>query len=137
MEQSVPHERLEAEIHELAREAPRESGGAGISREAIHRTIEQKLYAPTEEPTTLGQSGAEKQNPPVLPGDTSTLPSYATTLPADAKLEAEQLLDLAWHKGIAHALRKVRQSDPLTMDLFHDAIVEKLYVEFKKQGLLK
>jgi hypothetical protein len=135
MEQSPLHEHLEAEIHELAREAARELPGGDMNREAIHSVLERKLYAPGSEfPATpsLGRKGNE--NPAA---DTSSLPSYAGTLPADAKLRAEELLDLAWHRGIAHAIREAKRSDPLIMDLFHDAIVERLYQAFRARGIVK
>ncbi len=57
-------------------------------------------------------------------------------IPDDQKIKVEKLLDFAWHKGLSAAIKKVKKEDPLTIDMFHDAITDKLYEEFKRRKIL-
>lgn len=126
------HSALEQEIQELSREI-RDKGNVEQAREIIKSRVAEKMYG-SMPPTSQGVA-AQPQKP--KPKSSGPLPNYAQDLPAEVKLNVEGLLDLAWHKGINAAVKKVKKSDALTMDLFHDAITEKLYNEFKVRGLLK
>ncbi|HEY4475615.1 MAG TPA: hypothetical protein VJB92_02760 [Candidatus Paceibacterota bacterium] len=130
------HAALEKEIKELTKEIE-QSGNLEQGKEAIKEAIGERIYKSPLPPETEQASQAQPQTSKEKAKDTSSLPSYAGKLPAEAKLRAEQILDLAWHKGINAAIKEVRKTDPLTMDLFHDAITEKLYQEFKKRRILK
>ena len=129
--ESVEHEALERDILELSKElnAP---NAPEANKETIKQILGEKIYQSPLPPTP------EAERPPPLPQrQTSPIPKYAESLPAEARLRAEELIDLAWHKGVIKAIKEVRKTDPLTMDIFHDAVTEKLYQEFKKRGLLK
>lgn len=128
---SSEHEALERDILELSKElnAP---GEQESSKETIKKILGERIYQSPLPPTP-----EELKPPPISPKKVTPLPRYAEDLPAQARLKAEELIDLAWHKGIMKAIKEVRKTDPLTMDVFHDAITEKLYQEFKKRGLLK
>lgn len=137
MAEQIEHSILEQEIAELEQEI-KTGGTIEKGKEAIREKMGERIFGsplpPAPSPSTppaTGQasSGTQKVKSP--------LPRYAEELPAEAKFKAEKLLDFAWHKGLRAAIAEVRKSDPLTMDLFHDAITEKLYEEFKKRGVLK
>ena len=121
---------IEAEIVELSK-AIHEQGIVESSKEALRAAIGEKLSKLP--PITQAES-----RPPQIPSNPapSSLPSYASQVSSQAQMKAEQLLDMAVHKGIVTAMRHARGSDPLTMKLFHDAITEKLYEKFKAQGLI-
>jgi len=133
MEKEPLHAELEREIQELSGRIER-----GVEPETLKETIRkrmgEKIYgAPPEKSTeVIGQ-----KLPSAPPSSAGPLPSYASDAPADVKLKAEVLLKLAWDKGITAAVREARKADPLTIDIFHDAITEKLYEEFKSRGILK
>ena len=128
---SSEHEALERDILELSKELKTFSAPE-ITKETIRQVLGERIYQSPLPPTP-----EELKAPTPSPKQTSPLPKYAEDLPAEARLKAEELIDLAWHKGIIRAVKEVRKTDPLTMDVFHDAITEKLYQEFKKRGLLK
>jgi len=130
MEQKFEHSALEQDIQELSREV-KEAGSVERAKEIIRTSVAEKIYGPG----VIPKPSASSMPPPPRPG--SPLPNYAQDLPPEVKLKVENFLDLAWHKGLNPAIKEVKKSDPLTMDLFHDAITEKLYNEFKKRGLLK
>ena len=136
MEEKLEHSILEQEIAQLEQEI--KSGGAlEKGKEAIREKMSEKIFGSPLPPSPAPSAGLGQTAPPQKPQARSPLPSYAQELPAEAKFKAEKLLDFAWHKGIRAAIKEVKKSDPLTMDLFHDAITEKLYQEFKRRGILK
>jgi len=124
------HSALERDIQELSQEV-KEAGSEERTREVIRSSVAEKIYGPG----VIPKPSASPAPPPPSLG--SPLPHYAENLPAEVKLKVENLLDLVWHKGIDNAVKEVKKSDPLTMDLFHDAITEKLFNEFKRRGILK
>ena len=68
---------------------------------------------------------------------TSPLPAYAQGAAPEIKLEIEYLLDLAFQKGIAAAMKESAKSPYFVQDAFHDALAGKLYPEMQKRGLMK
>lgn len=65
------------------------------------------------------------------------LPSYLRAAPKDIKLSVERLLELSIHKGVVPALKEAKKGDAYILDAFHDALVERLYPELQKRGLVK
>ena len=52
--------------------------------------------------------------------------------------QIKHLSDLAFHKGIGHAVEVAQNLDnPYLLDKFHDTVVDRLYQELVKRGLLK
>ncbi len=126
MEQKFEHSALEQEIKAFAAEI-KERGLAEKGKEAVKTVIQEKMGAP---------SPAVPAAPPPA-GQSPALPGYLQAEPPDVKLKVEKLLDLALHKGIKQAAEEARNTVPLVMDAFHDALVDKLYDELKVRGLLK
>jgi hypothetical protein len=129
MEPKPEQHPFERDLHELSRTIESKQYPEQ-GREAVHRAVGEQLY-PEKSTTTSSQSPARK------PSVTDPLPSYATDLPEEAKNKAESLLSLALSKGLMKAVAQAKKTDPLTMDLFHDAITDTLYGELQKRGLLK
>lgn len=122
---------MERDIQELAKEV-KEKGLSDQGRQALQTVLKERVtvapgvpIAPTPAPSTQ----------PTQPSP--NLPDYTQAEPADVKLKIEKLLDLAWHKGVKHAAKEASAAGPLILDAFHDALIDKLYPEFKKRGLLK
>lgn len=76
---------------------------------------------------------------PSVPKDdgSAVLPSYMQDEPAGTKLLVEELLELSLHTGIAQGLKEARKAGPYILDAFHDALVDKLYPELKKRGIVE
>ncbi len=136
MPEEFKHEILEQELVELEEEM-RTGGTIEKGKEAIKEKMSERIFGSPLPPSPTPSTSLGQAPPSQKTQGRSPLPSYAQELPAEAKFKAEKLLDFAWHKGIRAAVKEVKKSDPLTMDLFHDAITEKLYQEFKKRGILK
>ena len=101
-------------------------------KEAIRETINQKLHgSPIASPADTGGV-----IPTPVPQTNGPLPAYAKDAPPELKLKVEKLLDVALHKGIMVAVREAKNNDPAVMDMFHDAITERLYDEFKKRKII-
>lgn len=126
MESKFEHSALEQEIKKLFLEI-KEKGLAEKGREAVKAAIKEQI-------TTMPPSPAAVQ--PAQPAPASPLPDYLQQAPDAVKLKVEKLLDLAWHKGIKKAAEEARDSGPLIVDAFHDALTDKLYNELKQRGLI-
>jgi hypothetical protein len=123
---------FEEEIKELSREVEKQ-GTPEAPKEAIRAVIGEKLYQGGSEKLPSGVSAPSAQAAP----STGPLPAYASDVPPEIRLKAEKLIEQVFHKGLMRSIKEVKKSDPLVMDLFHDAITERLYSEFKKRGILK
>lgn len=52
--------------------------------------------------------------------------------------QVKHLSDLAFHKGIGHAVEVAQNLDnPYLLDKFHDTVIDRLYQELVKRGMLK
>lgn len=133
--EGMSHDALEADIRELA-DATRERTSGDITKESLEETIREKVYGPDPR---ISPNEADRVQMNATPNAVkpSPLPSYASTVDPQSRLRAEELLDLAWHKGLRAAVKDVKKESPIVMDLFHDAITERMYDEFKKRGILK
>lgn len=121
------HSALEQDIKRLS-VVMKERGLAEKGKEGLKTIVKEQISKPTE--------AATPTQPPAPPVSSVTLPSYMDRETDLAKLKVEKLLDLAWHKGIQKASEEARNSGPLILDAFHDALTDKLYNELKKRGLL-
>ncbi len=127
---SLEHSALERDIQELAKEV-KERGLTDQGRQALQTVLKERMTTAPGAPLT---PPAPSPTQPAQPSP--NLPDYTKSEPADVKLKIEKLLDLAWHKGVKHAAREAAVAGPLVLDAFHDALIDKLYPEFKKRGLL-
>lgn len=112
-------ERLAAEV-QRHRELPENK--ALTEHELVKKSIQ------SISPAQLAENAKQASGP---------LPAYATSAPAESKLEIEHLIDVAFHDGLDKANAEAAKSSPFVMDAFHDALAAKLYPELQKRGLLK
>ena len=135
MQEGFEHAALEKDIADLTEAAKERSGGA-VTKETLRETITERVYGPAPE-VKSGVRGTSTPKSATGAVDQGPLPAYAADVPQETKLRVEELLDLALHKGLSAAIKRVRKDTPLAMDLFHDSITERLYGEFKRRGILK
>ena len=123
------HEALEADIERLAlevkaqREHPETKSLQGP--ELLKRSLQ--LYTGTVSVPPAPNLPAAKA---------PLLPSYMQNASSEVKLEVEYLVDMAFHEGVIKANEEARKSSSFVVDAFHDALVGKLYPEFKRRGLI-
>ncbi len=124
----MEHAALEQEIKRLSVEI-KERGIAKTEQEAAKTVIKEQI-------TAQSSGGAATSASPVTDASAQVLPKYLSDAPAETKIRVEKLLDLAWHAGIKRAAKEAKESGPLVLDAFHDALTDKLYDEMKTRGLL-
>lgn len=127
---SFEHAALEADIKVLAQEIGRyrelpETSSLG-EKDLLKRAIRAFPAAPT----------GDEKTPSERPSSKSPLPQYAQDSSPEVKLEIEYLLDLAFHLGLARAVRESKKSPDFVQDAFHDALAGRLYPELKRMGIL-
>lgn len=126
------HAAIEQDIKDLTKEL-KDRGLSEQGKQALKTILQEKAPAPAiEHPmTTSPVSGTAPS------ASTSALPDYAKNEPIEVKIRIEKLLEMAWHKGIKQASQEAINAGPLVLDAFHDAVIDKLYPELKKRGLVK
>ncbi len=65
-----------------------------------------------------------------------SLPSYAADASEEVKKEVTTLINHTFEKGLLEGIREAKKKDPFILDMYHDALVEKLHEEMKRKGLL-
>lgn len=126
------HRILEEDIARLSREMSEKRVEMGNmekvqEREIVKESLRTMSSGVSPASQTARQPAAEN----------NLFPAYLQSAPNDTKLSVERLLDLSLHKGIEAALREAKKGDPYILDAFHDALVERLYPELQKRGLVK
>lgn len=125
------HASLERDIKRLSAEI-KERGLGEKGRGGVMTVV--KEQSSPEMP--VGPSGRQELPVAQPVPQNPALPNYLQNEPSQIKLKVEKLLDLAWHNGIKRAAMEARDSGPMILDAFHDALTDKIYNELKKEGLL-
>src|SRR3989344_4722772 len=100
-----------------------ERGSAVESREVLHHVVGEKVFG----------SPVPNLKPNNLKPNTS---SYLDDLdPADIE-KVNALVDLIPVQGIAKTIEQAKNEPAYILDAFHDALVDKLHDELKKQNLI-
>ena len=124
------HKILEEDMKRLAVEVERQKETE--SREVIKAALGAKIHE--EAPASGARESASS-------AAASPLPSYFGDATPEMRLKVEQLVDVAWHKGVDAAVAEARafakQKDGAALlDMFHDALTGKLHEEMVRRGLL-
>lgn len=115
---------LEAE-RGIVRENAAESRGDS-QRELVLAALKEK--APQQTPAALPASSVA----PVQ----GAAASYLDSLDEVTATRVNELITLAFSKGIAPALRAAENEHPSVMDAFHDALADRLLSELKARNLI-
>ena len=122
------HAVLEQEIQQLIQEVRehQQTSGKEAANQTVISTVIQKRSAALAPSQPLPQSSSES----------AVLPAYLNQESAETKLKIEELIDLAFHKGINTGLKEAKKYGPFFIDAYHDALTAKLYEELKTRKLL-
>lgn len=132
-----PHQ-LESEIQELERRLEErrralaeseQTPPEGHERELVREYVTERIGGSTNRPT--GQSATQPQP--------TTQPIHQPVAAAtDEAVEVQQLVDIAFLKGLANAIAAVNaMHNARLVDAFHDALVDHLYQDLIERGKLK
>lgn len=125
------HPALERDIARLSEEIGRRRESPEMKQAEGRELLRQSLKAFTPPPVAPLPPAKEEEE------GMEVLPSYMKEDPAEMKLRVEQLLELSLHQGIKRGLKEARKAGPYILDAFHDALVDKLYPELKKRGIVE
>jgi len=127
------HESLERDIRELEAKLETLKGKkeAARPREVVKEHLAPRIYRGLPP-----KAAAAKPTPRAKPSS-PTLPDYIEKYSDEIRLEAEKLIDLAWRKGIDAAVGAAEREGAFMLDVFHDALTDKLYEKFQEKGLIK
>lgn len=105
-----------------------------LSRESIHEAVRSAYPSIPANPT-----GAAPGTPAssIKTSESKNLPDYLINAPADVKNEVERLISIAQRDGIGKAISAASAAGPFMLDALHDALVDKLYPELVKKGVIK
>ena len=123
------HQFLEEDIELLSRTLRAGGEGRVKEQEQAREAVRESLQGLGAEPPLSHAQSSRDEN--------SLLPGYVNAAPEDIKLRVEELVDMAIHKGIEIALKQARKESPFVLDALHDALVEKIYPELQKRGVVK
>jgi hypothetical protein len=99
-----------------------------------HEVVRHSLQTMTRS-ASLGQAAPPAQSDDVFQ---NPLPAYAADAPAEAKLEVERLLEIAFRDGIMKADAEAKRSgNAFIIDTFHDSLAGKLYPELRRRGIVE
>lgn len=116
---------LEGELG-ARRESQRAEALAG--KEILKQSLQAMTNTQLSQPALSASSASSDED--------SLLPDYVKSAPPEAKLQVEKLLEISLQKGIVEATEEAKKGDPYVLDAFHDALVEKLYPELRRRGLV-
>ncbi|MDP3947849.1 MAG: hypothetical protein Q8Q41_04145 [bacterium] len=127
------HAALERDIARLTEEIIKRREAPG-SRHAEGREIVMESLKSLTPPPAAAQAQQDEDD---SAREGKLLPAYMKGEPAEIKLVVEELLELSLHKGIERGLKEARKASPFILDAFHDALVDKLYPELQKRGVVE
>lgn len=136
-----PH--FEMELAALTEAITAERGPAEtVNTEKVHQALKEKIsellpaspgFAATDDTTqvpvvhtqtsvTKGQAGSK---------------SYLDTVDDATVAKVNEYIAKVFQNGIQATIREVIETDPFMLDVFHDALTDKLYGELQARGLVK
>lgn len=130
MDTSFEHNALEQDIERLTRkireqkEAPRSP--EWTEKDVIKSAIQEHMQP---QPATGAPQPSEPQTPPILP-------KYLQQESPEIRLKVEELIDIAFHKGIEASVKEAGKYGPFILDALHDSLTSKLYEELKNRKLI-
>jgi len=119
---------IEQDIERLHKEIT-EKRGDMPEKEALHEAVKETISAVQSAAPTQGQQATPQ-------GTVSrVLPNYVIRDSKEIQLAVEKLIAHAFQHGITKAAQEAKGQGAFFLDAFHDALVDKLYEEFKKRKL--
>lgn len=125
---------LEADIRRLSQEVKDKKSLPEHKNTSERELLKQALYPHVQNYT---------QNTPasITPDDAAkvemeVLPDYLKDSPDDIKLKVEELVDVAFKRGIEKGADEARKYGPFIFDAYHDAITDKVYEEMEKRKMI-
>jgi hypothetical protein len=96
-------------------------------KEVVSHVLQQHFAPKTETPeSVVGTTTPQDER----------LPAYAQDASPEAKQKVQHLIELTLDKGIHAGMKEAQQCGPFVMDMFHDALVDKLVQELAQRDLL-
>lgn len=120
------HSALEKDIQRLSKEVleyKKSSGKEALPEREVLRSV-------------IGSRVQAEQQVSEPPQTSNMLPQYLQQESSEIKLKVEELIDIAFHKGIDASVEEAKKYGPFVLDSFHDALTTKIYDELKARKLI-
>jgi len=133
-EKSVSAENfLEGDLERLRMEIKEKSGQTEAlppdeGKKIVKESLRGITLAAGETVPSVADTGDEKED---------ILPDYLKGADEGLRQKVEELISYSFKEGIEKASLKAKSEGPFILDAFHDALVEKLYPELIKKGIIK
>ncbi len=132
-------------LHEITQEiAKKKESKSEIQnfsdKEALKRLIKEKhedLKVSDEDSEDIKKSDNQKiedEGKEVPPSD--LIPDYANEISEESRIKVENLIKTTLESGLSQGLKQAKKEEPYIIDLYHDALVDKLLDELKEKNLL-
>lgn len=134
---------IEQEIAELAkriqekRKILEEQNGIIEEKDLVRSAVAEGISKSPLSQTSSSSQTAQKAATTTASSGQKADASYLDTLDEESGAEVNRLIDVAFTKGIATAFSEVSKDEPYIMDAFHDVLVDRLYEDLKKKGIVK
>ncbi len=125
--------RLTVEIGERRPQAEKEELP---ERQLVKKSLE--VFWPPE--MTQSVAPAAEKTEEMVSAKPGFLPGYLKAEPDSEEAvnrKIENLVAIAFDKGVAEAWQAASRENPFVVDAFHDALIDKLMPELKKRGVIK
>lgn len=116
-----------------------------LDKEKIHSALKEQIseLLPQSAPASATDDSTVPPPPSTSTGQVAVKKgqvgskSYLDTVDDATVAKVNAYVAEAFKNGIQHTLRQVITEDPFLLDVFHDALTDKLYGELKNRGLVK
>ena len=123
----INYEQLSQAIEKTKEEFPELDKGP--HKEVVRHTLAREHASP-QKPAVSAPS------PDQAVSDTASLPDYAADASEEARNAVNKLIALTFEKGIKKGLQEAKNQEPFIVDMYHDALVDKLTEELQQKNLL-
>ena len=124
---------IEKDIQGLSKEIKEHQAESNVE---VSSEVEVKDFLKARIGDSVTQVKTKAQPSDSILDENNTLPDYLINESKDTKSKVEQLILLAFNKGIEKSLKEAVKSGPFILDAFHDALTSKLYDELKNRKLV-
>ena len=80
---------------------------------------------------------SKPQEPPSVEPSQKIATHYLDNLDEESHGKVQSLISETFDKGIKKTVPKLQYEEPFIIDAYHDALVDKLYLELKNRGIIK
>ncbi len=126
----INYDSIAQEIKKPEHAPSSEQQDAFIHKEAIKQYLQQQTQQHAQ------QNPMPANTTPQHTATEDEFPAYADTASTATKSTVDKLIHITFGKGLREGIAHAAKMDPFIMDMYHDALAEKLFIEMKSRKLI-